>query len=304
MDTLSAELDTFAAFYNARVKRTTGREAAANTLRTKRSRLRVCCTLTQTKSLEALGNLISDRALVVRLLDVLTLRQSSGAMRTTVSTLKDFGTYAQAQGWCFAPQILPEDMPPTNPAKPITIYSDADVELLVSAARGRGLRWFMFVATVAETGRRVSEVLGLTWDQLNLSAEVPHFNLPTTKNGKQNLVPLTARLRAEVFTPENMAALKAEQRVGTQRQFTHSVETHPFPWSLTCVTRMLQRYCGDIGVEYRGFHCLRHTKATGMLARGVPLQAVSALLGHASVQTTDRIYNHATALSYAAYLDA
>jgi integrase len=40
-------------------------------------------------------------------------------------------------------------------------------------------------------------------------------------------------------------------------------------------------------------HSLRHSHATNLLPRGVPLPAVSARLGHADVNITARIYAHA-----------
>ena len=40
------------------------------------------------------------------------------------------------------------------------------------------------------------------------------------------------------------------------------------------------------------FHCLRHFYASRMLAAGVPLPTVSAMLGHSSPAVTARIYSH------------
>jgi len=40
-------------------------------------------------------------------------------------------------------------------------------------------------------------------------------------------------------------------------------------------------------------HSLRHTHASGLLSKGVPLPTVSARLGHADVNITARIYSHA-----------
>ena len=39
-------------------------------------------------------------------------------------------------------------------------------------------------------------------------------------------------------------------------------------------------------------HDLRHTAATLMLSRGVPIKVVSEMLGHADVNTTLSIYAH------------
>jgi hypothetical protein len=82
--------------------------------------------------------------------------------------------------------------------------------VLLSEGRGKSLRFWMFLETLAHTGRRMGEVLGLEWPWLNLTAEVRHFQLPTTKTHKQNLVPLNARLRTEVWTLEHVGVLKQQ----------------------------------------------------------------------------------------------
>lgn len=39
-------------------------------------------------------------------------------------------------------------------------------------------------------------------------------------------------------------------------------------------------------------HSLRHTYGSYLLSKGTPVFSVSRLLGHASVQTTERVYAH------------
>lgn len=297
---LSSQLDNFIEWYKGRVLRTRGKVPAPSTLESKRSRLSVICTAGGLQDLSVLGTLASDRTQVECLLDKLALRMTSGAMRHCVDVLRDFVPYAIAQGWMSVDALRAEDTPPRNPQKPITVYTVDEVELLLTAARGRSLRWWAFLTTVADSGRRVGEVLRLRWEWLNLDADIPHFNLPTTKNGRQQYVPLSKRLREEVFTPQHIGQLRTEE---VTRFRTGNPLEQPFPWSYTSVDKMLARHCRRVGVENRGFHNFRHTKATEMLGRGVPIQAVSSLLGHASVATTDRIYNHATSLNFAHYID-
>lgn len=45
-----------------------------------------------------------------------------------------------------------------------------------------------------------------------------------------------------------------------------------------------------VGVPYKRFHCYRHTFATKLSARGVPIQVTSALLGHADIRETAKYY--------------
>jgi integrase len=47
------------------------------------------------------------------------------------------------------------------------------------------------------------------------------------------------------------------------------------------------------GINDGSMHTLRHTHATHLISKGVPLPAVSARLGHADVNVTARIYSHA-----------
>jgi integrase len=49
-----------------------------------------------------------------------------------------------------------------------------------------------------------------------------------------------------------------------------------------------------LGMSGVGPHTLRHSFATHMLAAGVPLHTVLALLGHSSVAVTGDVYGHAS----------
>ena len=52
------------------------------------------------------------------------------------------------------------------------------------------------------------------------------------------------------------------------------------------------------GLPYRRFLALRHTCTTLLLADGVPLHKVSALLGHASISITADLYGHLAKSDY------
>jgi integrase len=56
--------------------------------------------------------------------------------------------------------------------------------------------------------------------------------------------------------------------------------------------RVLTQAARAVGVEGVGVHTLRHSAATAMLDAGVPLHAVSRILGHSSVAITGDVYGH------------
>lgn len=293
------EIDDFLAWHTARTKRRTGRSPAASTLRSTRTRLQVAMKAAGAEELSVLADTLPNAEKIERVFDKLSLTNSSGSLRLVYESLKTFSEYARAQGW--SDGTLAIDPPSKNPQPPIVVYSQAEVDRLVESARGRSLRWFMFLGTIAHTGRRVGEVLSLQWDWLHLDSERPHFELPVTKNKRQHYVALDRFLIEEVYTAGNVAALKADP----QRRLARSPAAFPFPYSYNGASKMFKRHCETLGIRDMGsFHRFRHTKATEMITRGVPLQAVSALLGHANIATTDRLYNHAVTLDYAHYLDA
>src|SRR5436309_1887511 len=107
---LGADLDfqDFLTWYTLRVQRRTGKLPAASTLASKRSRLRSACAalpavgyvLQQQDSShemglcdiseQTLGYVLGNHQAVEALLDALSLRLSSGALRNTYDALQDF----------------------------------------------------------------------------------------------------------------------------------------------------------------------------------------------------------------------
>jgi integrase len=62
------------------------------------------------------------------------------------------------------------------------------------------------------------------------------------------------------------------------------------------VSQTIVRRLEKAGIPDASLHTLRHTHASHLLSRGVPLPAVSARLGHADVNITARLYSHALPL--------
>lgn len=290
--------DDFLTWYSRRRQRQTGHALTRSTVASMGSRIGSAYRASGAESEEAFGLLLSYEVTANAVLDALAERNSTGALRLVYEACKAYHSYGLTQGWELPPFAM--ERPAKNPQKVIRVYSAAEVDRLIGAALGVSLHWWAFLSVFAHTGRRVNEILGLRWEWLHLEGDTPYFDLPTTKNKRQAFVPLDRFLVETVLTPENMDRMKAGGRFQVR-----DASEYVFPWAQEkTVRRMLERHCGRVDVPYLGFHCFRHTRATEMLARGVPMHAVSALLGHASVRTTDRVYNHTTALTFAGYLES
>jgi len=296
----AAGLDEFCSWFGARLRRTRGHDPSPATLKVKRSRTRSLLNWSGASSIGDLAPILADREQTARLVEFIHERMGAASVAQVVQVLKQLGEYCVALGLIESHSVRDDDRP-FVPLPPIETYTAREVEAFVSASRGVSLRWWAFLATIADTGRRVGEVLSLRWEWLSLESSTPHFQLPTTKNRRQAFVPLTHRLRSEVFVSTVIDRLQNVNETGRTRN--KSQREYIFPWSYQTVYDRFGDFCERTGLPNRGFHCFRHTKATEMLARGVPVHAVSTLLGHSSIAMTDRRYNHCNALAFAHYND-
>ncbi len=158
-----------------------------------------------------------------------------------------------------------------------------EVDRLLAApdrSTARGLRDAAMIETLYATGLRVSELVKLRPEDVDLTAGCLRA---TGKGRKQRLVPLgdVARdLIGQVLAtrpPGGGALFLTRLGRGMTRQGF---------WKL------LGAYARAAGIAKDVYpHRLRHSFATHLLARGADLRAVQTMLGHASVTTTE-IYTH------------
>ncbi len=132
------------------------------------------------------------------------------------------------------------------------------------------------VLTALHTGMRKGELLGLTWDLVDMTHGF--IRLKQTKNGKARALPFNETLWS-LFS-----GLRARQDVSWVFHDAAGNRwndiRHPFDAA-----------CDSAGLTDFHFHDLRHTFASWLMMRGVPLATVSNLLGHTSPTMTLR-YAH------------
>jgi integrase/recombinase XerC len=295
-------LEDFLGWLTTQRVREFGAPPATNTLVSYRMRMRGVIRTGELADSMELATTLSSRASWCALLDRLYARQAPVTVKGSVMTVRRFGEFAVARGLIDSHAVERKDGPKSVPGKPVVIYREDEVAKLLLYAKARGnLRLWMLLTTLAETGRRVGEMLNLTFDDLKLDADPPHIDLPRTKT-RQCYVPLNRVLREEVWTEAHLATLKDEKREG-RRRFHKDPAVYPFPSDYKTIQYHLHGLCEAAEIPYRAFHVLRHTRATVLIGRGVPIAAVSSLLGHGNVATTDRIYSHVNALDFTRYID-
>jgi integrase len=164
----------------------------------------------------------------------------------------------------------------------------------------------LFVLAMA-TGLRQSELLGLSWPDVDLGAAAitVRAGLHRHDRGYIRTEPKTAASRRRLDLPaQAVAALHA--RLAQQK--TDRLRVGPSwignPWDLVFttefgeplsgfgVTRAFKRLLHEAGLPDQRFHDLRHGTATYLLVQGVPLKVVQTMLGHSTIHVTADTYAH------------
>ena len=176
----------------------------------------------------------------------------------------------------------------TNPAARIKKSSEKDrlkervlteeEEVRLKSASYPVLRSIISVAL--HTGMRLQEILSLRWEQVDLNEMT--LTVERTKSGKPRTIPLNAALQDE------LSRLK-----GQDGQSPYVFPNPKTGKPLTTVKTAFVATCRRVGIAGLRFHDLRHTFGSRLVERGVDIETVRSLLGHASIAVTQR-YVHST----------
>nr|WP_325186604.1 site-specific integrase [uncultured Oscillibacter sp.] len=143
------------------------------------------------------------------------------------------------------------------------------------------------------TGLRRGELLGLKWNDIDLSKGIIHVRRQVFRqNGKVVEAPLKTK---NSYRNIAVGADTAKVLKGMEQKDEY-VFPSPYggPMSPDSVLHMLQRVLKRAGLERIRFHDLRHTFSVLALQNGVDVKTLSSMLGHYSAGFTLDTYAHVT----------
>jgi len=157
-----------------------------------------------------------------------------------------------------------------------------------------GLRDRAILETLFSTGMRVSELIKLDIDDINLDSG--EFTV-VGKGRKVRTVYLSdsaiSWLRRYLST-RNDSYKPLFLRYSGKRMEEQDFDGESLRLTVRSVQRLVKKYVLRAGIAVDATpHTLRHTFATGLLSEGADLRSVQELLGHSNVSTT-QIYTHIT----------
>lgn len=182
-----------------------------------------------------------------------------------------------------------------------SVWTEDEYRAFLAVAQGEWL-WPLW-RTIAQTGLRRGEALGLDWSDVDLDRGTLTIRRQFTVIGGRCTIKdvKTPRARRTVdLDPETVLVLREWRKrqprtLNPDAASKHAVFTYP-DGARVGPTRSLNdhfhRIIATAGLRRLTIHDLRHTHATLLLQRGVPIHVVSRRLGHASEAITLTTYAH------------
>ena len=230
---------------------------------------------------------------LLKQLDVDAVREFRGdwpdspiTAQKNLERLRSFFWFCHAAEWVRTNPAAAVKAPKAGKASErVKVFSEAQIKEIIKACdrypernaygHDNRIRVRAFVLTLRYSGLRIGDCVGLRRDHL----DGDRVFLRTQKSGESVFVPL----------PE--LAMDALQEVENGDDYFFWTGRGLRKSAVADWQRSLRRVFTDTNVTGNA-HMFRHTFATDLLTRGVPIEDVAILLGHATPAVTAKYYSH------------
>lgn len=196
------------------------------------------------------------------------------------------------------------DVPEARAKPRRTLTEDEARKIIAHPDRLRAL-WTLGLAT----GMRMSELLGLHWEDIDLANGIVHVQKQLTRAKGEE--PRRRDTKTDGSAADVLLASFAVEALREHQRRTGRIGGYVFqtsnatPFSRNNLHRMWGRLLRDLKIPYVNFHAAtRHTCATMLFGAGVDMRIIQSVLRHARIGTTSDIYTHLTVASQKTAADA
>lgn len=207
-----------------------------------------------------------------------------------LSAIKSFFRFLYRRGFMLHDPAAAVDYPRSELRLPRGILSKQEARKIVEAPDGKspsGLRDRAILETLYATGIRVSELRKLTLSDVDTEERV--LRVVMGKGGKDRNLPLT---RAAAVAIERYLLEARPKLPGAKRSALLFLSPRGFPLRASTANDIVHAWTKEAGIKRTiTCHTFRHSVATHLLKGGADIRHIQALLGHASLQATER-YTH------------
>lgn len=229
-------------------------------------------------------------------------QEKKSSLARKLATLKSFYRFLTSEGRTEENPAASVRSPQLGKRLPNVLTKD-DANALMERPEGNSLaarRDRAILETLYSTGARVSELVGLNWEDIDMETGIVRLQ---GKGKKERMVPIgdvaVEAIRAyRRFQTRKVGKAPLGKEAGPHAQGGKQAVTDPLfrnnrggRLSARSVERMVKRSSQVLRGGTVTPHTLRHSFATHLLDEGADLRAIQEMLGHASLATTQK-YTH------------
>jgi integrase len=210
--------------------------------------------------------------------------------------------------WEFIEKNVAKGAKPPKPSKrEMNTYTVEQLNFLLKTAKERTPVFYPIMYAAAHTGMRKSELIGLTWKNVDFHTQRLYIRQTITEaNGQYffNSIPKNEKPRGIKLTAELAKLLGSlkEEHEKQQKILGDGFNPHNLVFcnskgnimAPSEISRALKRAIKAANLPDIRFHDLRHSHATILLQANVHPKIVSARLGHSKISVTMDTYSHLT----------
>ena len=191
---------------------------------------------------------------------------------------------------------------PKNKKYKNEIYNAEDMKKLLEKSRETSLELPIILAS--GLGLRISEILGLTWNNIDFNDFTITIDKITVRDKGQVILkePKTESSIRTISAPKEIILILKQLKKDRLAAKLRGEKSHRElifydknlnPIAQDVLSKQFRYFLQENNLKHIRFHDLRHSHVTMLIDAKVPIKVISERVGHSNVNTTLNIYSHA-----------
>ena len=191
---------------------------------------------------------------------------------------------------------------PKNKKYKNEIYNAEDMQNLLEKCRGTSMELPIILAS--GLGLRISEVLGLTWNNIDFNNSTITIDKITVRDNGNVILkePKTESSVRTISAPKEIILMLKQLKKDRLAAKLRGEKSHRElifydknlnPIAQDVLSKKFRLFLKENNLKHIRFHDLRHSHVTLLINAKVPIKVISERVGHSNVNTTLNIYSHA-----------